>query len=70
MNATGDAYARQLSLRDLRALTHFYASPAAKRYRAATPTVILKTMKAVGEIDFKGDVRKTFCVEAKRLCTH
>lgn len=70
MDATGNAYAQQLSVRDLRALTKFYASPVATRYRAATPTVILSTMKAVGEIDFKGDVRKAFCAETKRLCSN
>lgn len=70
MNATGNAYAQKLSLTDLKALTEFYASPVARRYRAATPSVILETMKAVGQIDFKGDVRRAFCAEAKRLCAN
>jgi hypothetical protein len=68
MDATGNAYAHQLSVMDLRTLTNFYASPAARRYRAATPQVILSTMQSVGEMDFKGDVRRAFCAEDMRLC--
>lgn len=68
MKATGDAYARQITVRDLRSLTHFYGSPVAARYRAATPNVIIETMKSIGAMDFKGDVRTAFCAEAKRLC--
>lgn len=68
MDATGDAYAHQLSVADLRTLTTFYRTSAAKRYRGATPRVILTTMKSVGELDFKGDVRTAFCTEAKHLC--
>jgi hypothetical protein len=69
MKATGDAYAQQLSVADLRALTHFYQSPVAARYRAATPQVIRATMRSVGEMDFKGDVRAAFCAETRRLCS-
>jgi hypothetical protein len=68
MDATGDAYAHQLSVADLRTLARFYRTSAARRYRAATPQVILTTMKSVGEIDFKRDVRTEFCTETKRLC--
>ena len=68
MDATGTAYAQQLSLPDLRTVTKFLASPAATRYRAATPNVLVATMKAVGQVDFKGDVRKAFCAETKHLC--
>ncbi len=69
MKATGDAYAQQLSIRDLRALANFYASPVAQRYRSAMPDVIMETMKSVGQMDFKGDVRKAYCAQAQRLCT-
>ena len=68
MTATGDAYAKQLSEKDLRALARFYQSPVAARYQAATPIVIVASMQAVGKLDFKGDVRKAFCAESKRLC--
>ena len=69
MKAAGDAYAKQLSVSDLRTLTRFYTTPAAAKYRAATPTVILATMQSVGQMDFNGDVRAAFCAEAKRLCS-
>jgi len=68
MKATGDAYAQQLSVKDLRSLTHFYDTPVATRYRLATPNVIIETMKSVGEMDFKGDARIASCAEMKRLC--
>jgi formate dehydrogenase maturation protein FdhE len=68
MDAIGTAYAKQLSVKDLRTLTRLYASPAAVRYRQVMPQVILATMQSVGQMDFKGDVRKAFCAETKRLC--
>lgn len=68
MAATGEAYARQLSMADLKALVRFNSSPVATRYRSVTPTVIQATMKSVGQLDFKGDVRKAFCAEVHRLC--
>ena len=68
MEATGNAYAHRLSVADLRALNRFYKSAPARRYRAATPDVIVATMQSVGEMDFKGDVRRAFCAEARRLC--
>lgn len=68
MRATGDAYAEKLSVSDLRALTRFYTTAVAARYRAATPSVIVATMQSVGQMDFKGDVRAAFCAEEKRLC--
>jgi hypothetical protein len=69
IDATGKAYAKQLSVPDLQALSRFFASDVAKRYRAATPTAIASTMQSAGQIDFKGDVRKAFCTATKHLCT-
>jgi hypothetical protein len=69
MNATGDAYARQLSLADLKALTSFYSSPVASRYQSIMPNVIVATMQSVGQMDFKKDVRTAFCAETQRLCS-
>lgn len=69
MKATGDAYAHQLTVNDLRTLTQFYATPVAARYRAAIPGVIIATMQSMGGMDFKGDVRTVFCAETKRLCS-
>lgn len=68
MAATAEAFARQLSMADLKALARFNSSPVAARYRSVTPTVIQATMKSVGQLDFKGDVRKAFCAELHRLC--
>lgn len=68
MSATGDAYAKRLSIEDLRALVSFHSSPTAARYRAATPEAILASMQAVGNLDFKGDVRRRFCAETQKLC--
>ncbi|HEX2804512.1 MAG TPA: DUF2059 domain-containing protein, partial [Sphingomicrobium sp.] len=68
MRATGEAYAQRLSIGELRSLVSFFGSSAAAKYREATPAVIADTMKAVGELDFKGDVRKDFCAQTKRLC--
>lgn len=65
---TGDAYARQLDIADLRTLTRFNASPAAGRYRAAIPGIMVEATKAMDDMDFKRDVRAAFCAEARRLC--
>lgn len=68
LNATGDQYAKSLGVQDLRAITHFYRTPAAAHLQAATPQAIIGTMQTVGELDFKGDVRKAFCSETGKLC--
>src|SRR5438105_5383836 len=47
MKATGEAYARQLSVSDLRELTRFYSSPVASRYQSVTPAVIVATMQSL-----------------------
>ena len=48
--------------------TAFQSSSAGKRYRAAMPGVIAETMKSIGNMDFKGDVRAAFCKETGKLC--
>lgn len=68
MDATARAYAERLSVEDLRALVAFEKTPAAGRYRAAVPAAIAATMKAVGPMDFKGDVVKAYCKETGKLC--
>lgn len=68
MRATGDAYARRLSVADLQALTDFYSLPVATRYRAATPAVIVEAMESIGKIDFKAEVRTAFCLNASEPC--
>lgn len=66
--ATGRAYAERLSVADLKAALAFQLSPAGKRYREVTPTVIADTMKSVGKMDFKADVRAAYCKETGKLC--
>jgi hypothetical protein len=61
MNATGRAYARRLSVEDLRVLVAFNEGPAARRWREATPAAVLESMASLGGLDFKGDVRRAFC---------
>ena len=68
MRAEAQAYATRMSLHDLRATVAFQSSSAGKRYRAAMPGVIAETMKSIGNMDFKGDVRAAFCKETGKLC--
>ena len=68
MAATGRAYAERLSISDLRRLVAFEKTAAAGRYRAAMPAAIAATIRAVGPMDFKGDVLKEFCKETGKLC--
>jgi len=69
MREEARAYARQLSIGDLRAIAAFQRSRAGRRYKAAIPAVVMETMKAVGEMDFKKDVTAAFCRETGKLCT-
>ena len=66
--ATGKAYAERLSVEDLRELVAFEKSDAAKRYRGAMPGAIAAAMQAVGQMDFKKDVRAAFCKDTGKLC--
>jgi hypothetical protein len=68
MRAEGRAWAEQLTLAEMRAVLAYQNSAAGKRYRAVTPTVIGSTMRAVGQIDFKGEVLAAYCKETGKLC--
>ena len=68
MQAEAQAYAKRLSIRDLRAAVAFQSSTAGRRTRAAIPGVIGDTMKSVGSMDFKGDVRAAYCKDTGKLC--
>ena len=68
LNATGHAYAERLSIADLKLLVAFHRSATAKRAQAALPEVIASSMQSVGQMDFKGDVRKAFCAKSGKLC--
>jgi hypothetical protein len=64
----GRVFAENLSLEDLRALTQFARSDAAKRQRAAMPKIIVGTMKGLGNIDYKASVIAAYCRDYRKLC--
>lgn len=68
LSATAVAYARHLSIDDLRHLLAFRRSAAGRHYRAAMPAIILESSTAAGKLDFKGDVLAAFCRESGKLC--
>jgi hypothetical protein len=68
MSAEAEAYARRLSVSDLRAAVAFQTSAAGQRARAAMPAIIGDTMQRIGTMDFKGDVRAAYCKETGKLC--
>ena len=68
MRAMGAAYARRLSVEDLRALVAHGESPTAARQRAAEPAVIMESMSAMGSMDLKKNVAAAFCKDSGKLC--
>lgn len=68
MTATGRAYAEKLSIEDLRVLVAFNEGAAGRRWRDATPGVIVAAMTEIGQLDFKGDTRKAFCAKTGKGC--
>lgn len=68
-NAFGRAYARRLSLDELRTLVAQVESPAQVRLRAIQPTAMAEALAAIGTLDFKGDTRAAFCRDTGKLCT-
>lgn len=69
--ALGTAYARHLSVRDLKILVNQNESPEAVRRRTAEPTAIVEAMAALGSMDFKKATAARMCQETKKLCaTH
>jgi hypothetical protein len=68
LSATGQAYAKQLSVGDLRKLVAFYRTPAAARFQAALPKVIGDTAVNMGTMDFKSDVITAYCKDTGKLC--
>jgi hypothetical protein len=68
LNATAAAYARHLSVSDLRRLMEFRQSASGKRYRYAMPRIILESSQSAGKMDFKGDVLAAYCKETRKLC--
>lgn len=68
MAATGHAYARTLSVEDMRALVAFNESAAAQHWRAAVPGAIASAMTDVGELNVKDEAVKGFCAKTGKLC--
>ncbi|MFL6720931.1 MAG: DUF2059 domain-containing protein [Sphingomonas sp.] len=66
--AEGQAYAKALSVDDLRAILAFYRTPAADRFQAALPQVIGGTVAAMGKMDFKADGTAAYCKQTGKLC--
>ena len=66
--ALGAAYARHLSVRDLKVLVDQNESPEAVRRRAAEPTAMIEAMAALGSMDFKKTTAARMCQETKKLC--
>lgn len=66
--AEGHAYAAALAVDDLRALVAAAASPAAQHLRAAQPLIVAGTMRAVGNVDFKGETLAAFCAKTGKAC--
>ncbi len=66
--ALGAAYAKRLSLADLRVLVTQNESAEAVRRRAADPSVIVETMTVVGPLDFKKMTAARMCKERGKFC--
>ena len=66
--AIGRGYAERLSVEDLKLLVAFNEGPAAKRLREATPAAMMEAMQAVGQFDYKGNVRTAFCNKTGKGC--
>jgi hypothetical protein len=64
----GDAYAREFTLQQLRAIVRFLASPAGRAYVGALPRVLPAIAAAMQGVDLHRDVRAQFCRETGKLC--
>ncbi len=66
--ALGREYAKRLSVKDRRELAAQNESPAAVRWRAVMPTVLIEAMNELGSIDHKKDTAALFCRDTNKLC--
>ncbi|MEP9400935.1 hypothetical protein [Sphingomonas sp. VNH70] len=62
------AYAKRLTIAELRELVAQAESPAAVRRRAIEPAVIAETIAGLGEIDLQDRIATRMCAETKKLC--
>lgn len=68
MDVEALAFAKQLSIADLRAIAAFERSPAGGRFRAANPPVIFAVMQSLANVDYKKDVVAAYCKKTGKLC--
>lgn len=68
MAAFGRAYARQLSVAEMRTLIAQAESAPARKMRRVLPQVMAEAMAALGGADFKRETLATFCRETGKLC--
>lgn len=68
VRALGAAYAKHLSVHDLRVLVEQNESPEAARRRAAEPSVLIEAMTALGSMDLKKATAARMCIETGKLC--
>ncbi|KQT33337.1 hypothetical protein ASG29_04545 [Sphingomonas sp. Leaf412] len=63
------AYAKRLSIADLRAIAAFNESTVAARYTAATPAAVAAARNAMDKFDLATETRAAFCKDTGKLCT-
>ena len=66
--ALGHAYAKRLSIADLKLLVAQSEMPATARLRTAQPAVIAEAMGTVGAIDLKALTAAEFCRQTGKMC--
>lgn len=68
VEAMGTAYARQLSIDDLKAIAAFNESSAAQRLKEVEPEAIQAAVSVMSGFDYKGTVLKDFCARTGKAC--
>lgn len=68
VSALGAAYAKRLSVHDLRILVEQNESAEAIRRREAEPSVLIEAMTTLGSLDLKKATAARMCKETGKLC--
>ncbi|WP_188656909.1 hypothetical protein [Sphingomonas metalli] len=68
IDALATAYARRLSVADLRTLVAASRTPAARAKRAADVPVTMEAMATLGSIDLKKETAAQFCRDTRLFC--
>ncbi|WP_375397986.1 hypothetical protein [uncultured Sphingomonas sp.] len=66
--ALGRAYAKRLSVADMRVLAEAAESPAAARRRAIEPVAVAEAMQSMDKLDMTTDSLAAFCKETGKGC--